>query len=134
MGKRRKILRSIGVLVAAGSGCLSIGGAGATDVVIHNETASKKEVRLDISGEGVIDEEFTTPVQLAPDRQHEYNNIVQMNNDYEVSVNIKNGPSGTYSWDDVENALHIFVDNTRDEGKRQLRLLFAKDVTTKGER
>lgn len=99
------------------------------DVVIHNETRTERVIHFDISGERVIDEEYTTPVRIAADRVHRYDTIVQENDEYDVSVNVEGGASRTYTWEDIETALHIFVDNMRYEGEKRVNVLFAKDVT-----
>lgn len=85
--------------------------SGATDVFVANDTKTDQNITV-----GVHDANGDyTPLQTAltiptgehrnPTRQDQ----IPWGGDYEVAIDVEDGPSETYMWSDVHDALYIFL-------------------------
>lgn len=111
MPARRAVLAGLTTVAAGTGGCLFDRGQarGATDVVVHNESASERSVALTVTtsdGATKIDRTLELSVAAATI----INNEVLMNADYTVEIDVADGPSETHEWTEAGSPLHVIVD------------------------
>ncbi|WP_158853418.1 hypothetical protein [Halorhabdus sp. CUG00001] len=118
----------LGLIAAAGttfvSGCVSFSGNGtaAWDIIVHCEGENDKKSIVTVTRPSADETVVETTVTLSPGESHQINNEVRANRDYEVTIDVSNGPSETYKWSKPDNALHVIVDDSDNN------VVFAKQV------
>ena len=114
---RRSLLGTLGTAVLVGAaGCTDVlaSARGATDVVLHNESAGVLRVNLSVTAASADDPRIDASVELDPNTRHTFNNDVLMNADYEVRVTATALGDGsetaeTHEWKDADHTLHVLL-------------------------
>jgi hypothetical protein len=130
---RRTVFAGAGAaLLAGGAGCLSSFGAskGATDVFVANDTSSTKKISVGVHDADGGHEQIQTTLTIPPNehRNPTRQDQIPWGSDYKVTVDVEDGPSETYTWNDVHDALYIFL--TEDGLSFQTRKRPPKSWTT----
>jgi hypothetical protein len=109
---RRSMLGAVGAtLLFATAGCLSTFGSskGAADVYIVNKTTEAQAISVSIQDADRDHKQLHTTLTLAagehtnPTAQDK----IPRQSDYDVTVDVEEGPSDTYRWSDVDHSLYI---------------------------
>ncbi len=86
-----------------------MGGSGATDVYITNDTDTTRRVTLTV---GPTDSDYVQidATRAIPPAEHwnpTAQNKITWGGTYTVSVRVENGPSATYTWRDPHDPLYV---------------------------
>ncbi|MEE6209835.1 hypothetical protein U3A55_06695 [Salarchaeum sp. III] len=107
---RRTVLGGIAsVALVSGTGCIEMGGSGATDVYVTNNTDKTRRVTLIVGPTDSDHVQIDATHAITPDEH--WNPTAQdkitWGGTYTVSVSVKNGPSATYTWRDPHDPLYV---------------------------
>lgn len=90
---------------------------GATDIVLHNETASHRTIDVTVTERDDDSPKVDSRIELEPNARHTINNKVLMGSDYDVVVAFTDGMDDsseyteTQRWNSAEKPLHVIIDD-----------------------
>lgn len=118
---RRRVLSAVAATGAvAVAGCSTVWDqTGASDVVVHNVATEAATVSIAITDVDAQEPHTSTTLELAPNESVDPVNDskLPLNTSYTVEVDVADGPSETFDWEDPEvelAPLHVLLDGSRN--------------------
>lgn len=115
---RRTVLGSIALTLSlAFAGCSQYPSKGATDVKVHNLRTEPVSIAIRITADGGEQPRVERTLSLDSTDQAvpTRNDKLPIGSDYTVDIDIENGPTESFQWEDVSldlAPLHVLVDDT----------------------